>query len=220
MKNAPIVILDEATAFTDPENEDKLQHSIDKLTKGKTLIVIAHRLSTIMYADQILVLEDGQITSRGTHEQLLTSSETYLDKLCIRDRYMGLGASAHSFIRDTRYSNISNVKMYYHTMWSQDATSNMRINDSEAFAADCVGASRTNTYMDNVAEYTFKALRTKKGVVFEDFTKKLKNDFWDVYALQRAEFEMFVREDYAESDVWHIALTRKGICLLYTSRGV
>ncbi len=79
LKNAPIVILDEATAFTDPENEDKLQHSIDKLTKGKTLIVIAHRLSTIMYADQILVLEYGQITSRGTHEQLLTSSETYLD---------------------------------------------------------------------------------------------------------------------------------------------
>ena len=79
LKNAPIVILDEATAFTDPENEDKLQHSIDKLTKGKTLIVIAHRLSTIMYADQILVLEDGQITSRGTHEQLLADSETYLD---------------------------------------------------------------------------------------------------------------------------------------------
>ena len=79
LKNAPIVILDEATAFTDPENEDKLQRSIDKLTKGKTLIVIAHRLSTIMYADQILVLENGQITAQGTHEQLLTRSETYLD---------------------------------------------------------------------------------------------------------------------------------------------
>ena len=79
LKNAPIVILDEATAFTDPENEDKLQQSIDRLTQGKTLIVIAHRLSTIMYADQILVLEDGQITARGTHEQLLVGSETYLD---------------------------------------------------------------------------------------------------------------------------------------------
>ena len=79
LKNAPIVILDEATAFTDPENEDKLQQSIDRLTQGKTLIVIAHRLSTIMYADQILVLEDGQITARGTHEQLLAGSETYLD---------------------------------------------------------------------------------------------------------------------------------------------
>ena len=79
LKNAPIVILDEATAFTDPDNEDKLQQSIDRLTQGKTLIVIAHRLSTIMYADQILVLEDGQITARGTHEQLLAGSETYLD---------------------------------------------------------------------------------------------------------------------------------------------
>ena len=79
LKNAPIVILDEATAFTDPENEDKLQQSIDRLTQGKTLIVIAHRLSTIMYADQILVLEDGQISAQGTHEQLLSRSETYLD---------------------------------------------------------------------------------------------------------------------------------------------
>mgnify|MGYP005964478287 CR=1 FL=1 len=79
LKNAPIVILDEATAFMDPENEDKLQRSIDRLTKGKTLIVIAHRLSTIMYADQILVLEDGQITAQGTHEQLLARSEAYLD---------------------------------------------------------------------------------------------------------------------------------------------
>ncbi|MGL6201349.1 MAG: ABC transporter ATP-binding protein [Lachnospiraceae bacterium] len=79
LKNAPIIILDEATAFADPENEDKLQRSIDRLTKGKTLIVIAHRLSTIMYADQILVLEDGAITAGGTHEQLLSSSQTYLD---------------------------------------------------------------------------------------------------------------------------------------------
>ncbi len=81
LKDAPIIILDEATAFTDPENEDKLQQSIDHLTKGKTLIVIAHRLSTIMYADKILVLEDGAISAEGTHEQLLSSSQTYLDML-------------------------------------------------------------------------------------------------------------------------------------------
>lgn len=60
-------------------DEDKLQQSIDHLTKGKTLIVIAHRLSTIMYADKILVLEDGAISAEGTHEQLLSSSQTYLD---------------------------------------------------------------------------------------------------------------------------------------------
>ena len=65
--------------------------------------------------------------------------------------------------------------------------------------------------MDNVAEYTFTALRTKRGVVFEDFSRRLKNDFWDIYALQRAEFEMFVKDGFAESDGRHIALTRKGI---------
>lgn len=77
LKNAPIIILDETTAFTDPENEDKLQRSIDQLTKGKTLIIIAHRLSTIMYSDQILVLEQGRIVAQGTHKQLLSCSETY-----------------------------------------------------------------------------------------------------------------------------------------------
>lgn len=77
IKDAPIVILDEATAFTDPENEDKIQQSIGNLTKGKTLIMIAHRLSTIMYADNILVLERGKIVAQGTHEELLKSSPLY-----------------------------------------------------------------------------------------------------------------------------------------------
>ena len=67
LKNAPIVILDEATAFTDPENEDKLQRSIAALTKGKTLLVIAHRLSTIKNADKIVVLQNGNIVAEGRH---------------------------------------------------------------------------------------------------------------------------------------------------------
>ena len=71
LKDAPIVILDEATAFTDPENEDKIQRSIMALSKGKTLLVIAHRLSTIQNADQIVVLEKGQIVDRGTQRELL-----------------------------------------------------------------------------------------------------------------------------------------------------
>lgn len=79
LKDAPIVILDEASAFIDPENEDKLQQSIGRLAEGKTLIVVAHRLSTIMHADQILVSENGRITAGGTHEQLLLSSRTYQD---------------------------------------------------------------------------------------------------------------------------------------------
>ena len=77
LKNAPVVILDEATAFTDPENEAQLQASIAALTKGKTLLVIAHRLSTIQAADQIVVLKDGQVQAQGTQEQLLSSSPLY-----------------------------------------------------------------------------------------------------------------------------------------------
>ena len=77
LKNAPIVILDEATAFTDPENEEKIQQSIAALTKGKTLLVIAHRLSTIKGADQIVVLQNGQIEAIGTQEQLLKDSPLY-----------------------------------------------------------------------------------------------------------------------------------------------
>ena len=77
LKNAPIVILDEATAFTDPENEDKIQRSIAALTKGKTLLVIAHRLSTIKNADNIVVLQNGRIAAEGTQEQLLENCPLY-----------------------------------------------------------------------------------------------------------------------------------------------
>ena len=79
LKNAPIVILDEATAFTDLENEDKIQRSIAALTKGKTLLVIAHRLSTIKNADNIVVLKNGAIVAQGTQEQLLETCPLYQD---------------------------------------------------------------------------------------------------------------------------------------------
>ena len=77
LKDAPIVILDEATAYTDPENEAIIQASVAKLVKGKTLIVIAHRLSTIMNSDQIFVVKDGNIDSQGTHEELLALGGLY-----------------------------------------------------------------------------------------------------------------------------------------------
>ncbi|GKX27766.1 ABC transporter ATP-binding protein [Vallitalea longa] len=77
LKNSPIVILDEATAFTDPENEDKIQKSIAELTKGKTLLVIAHRLSTIKNADKIVILNNGKIRDIGEHEELLSKSSLY-----------------------------------------------------------------------------------------------------------------------------------------------
>ncbi|MDO4330398.1 MAG: ABC transporter ATP-binding protein [Lachnospiraceae bacterium] len=77
LKNAPIVILDEATAFTDLENEEKIQRSIAALTKGKTLLVIAHRLSTIRQADNIVVLKQGQIAAQGRQEELLKHCPLY-----------------------------------------------------------------------------------------------------------------------------------------------
>lgn len=77
LKNSPVVILDEATAFTDPENEAVIQASINELVQGKTLIVIAHRLSTITAADKILVMDNGRIEAEGTHNALLRDCLLY-----------------------------------------------------------------------------------------------------------------------------------------------
>ncbi len=77
LKDAPVVIMDEATAYTDPENEALVQESVAKLVKGRTLIVIAHRLSTIKDADKIFVVDDGNVKAQGTHEELLSSCELY-----------------------------------------------------------------------------------------------------------------------------------------------
>lgn len=77
LKDAPIVILDEATAYTDPENEALIQSSVAKLVQGKTLLVIAHRLSTITDADNIFVIQDGKVNSKGTHEELLAENGLY-----------------------------------------------------------------------------------------------------------------------------------------------
>ena len=77
LKAAPVVILDEATAYTDPENEAVIQRSVSRLTRGKTLIVIAHRLSTIVDADRIYVIKDGTIDDSGTHQELLSHHGLY-----------------------------------------------------------------------------------------------------------------------------------------------
>ena len=79
LKDADIIIFDEATANVDPENEDKLKEAIESLTKNKTVIMIAHRLKTIRNADQILVLKDGEIVERGSHEELIKNNGLYSD---------------------------------------------------------------------------------------------------------------------------------------------
>lgn len=90
MKNAPIVILDEATSYADPENEAILQESIGRLTRGKTLIVIAHRLSTITEADQIAVVDDGRIVAVGKHAELLQRCPLYAQMWAAHTRSRGV----------------------------------------------------------------------------------------------------------------------------------
>ena len=89
LKDAPIVILDEATASVDPENEHLIQQALSALTKGKTILTIAHRLATIEHADQILVVEDGRIVQRGTHAELMTQGGLYRRFIEIREQAEG-----------------------------------------------------------------------------------------------------------------------------------
>lgn len=89
LKNAPVVILDEATASVDPENEHLIQQAISSLTRGKTIIVIAHRLATIENADQILVIDDGRVAQRGTHAELMAQDGIYRNFVSIRQSAEG-----------------------------------------------------------------------------------------------------------------------------------
>ena len=89
LKNANIVILDEATASIDPENEHLIQQAISELTIGKTVIVIAHRLATIEHADQILVVDQGQVVQKGTHQQLVQQNGLYRRFITIREQAEG-----------------------------------------------------------------------------------------------------------------------------------
>lgn len=89
LKNAKIVILDEATASIDPENEHLIQQAISELTIGKTVIVIAHRLATIEHADQILVVDKGQVVQKGTHQQLVQQEGLYRRFITIREQAEG-----------------------------------------------------------------------------------------------------------------------------------
>ncbi len=89
LKNAPIVILDEATASVDPENERAIQQAIEELVHGKTMIIIAHRLATIEHADQILVINEGRVAQRGTHDELIRVPGTYADFIAVRQKALG-----------------------------------------------------------------------------------------------------------------------------------
>ncbi len=94
LKNASVIILDEATASIDPENEHLIQEAITALAQGKTMLIIAHRLATIQSADQILVMEDGKIAQRGTHEALMREGGLYRRFVSIREMAEGWSIGA------------------------------------------------------------------------------------------------------------------------------
>ena len=89
LKDAPVVILDEATANVDADNESCIQEAISELCRGKTLLVIAHRLNTIRNADQILVIADGSIAQAGTHEALIEKDGIYRSFVTVRENSRG-----------------------------------------------------------------------------------------------------------------------------------
>ena len=89
LKNAPIILLDEATASLDPENEVLVQKAIAKLVEGKTVIMIAHRLRTVVDADQILVLDNGRLVEHGTHDELMKKNGLYHKLFHIQQESLG-----------------------------------------------------------------------------------------------------------------------------------
>lgn len=99
LKDAPVIILDEATAYTDPENEAVIQMAVAKLVQGKTLIVIAHRLSTIADSDKIYVIKDGEVDSSGTHKELMAQNGLYKEMwqahIAVKDNTENAGGEAY-----------------------------------------------------------------------------------------------------------------------------
>jgi len=107
LKDAPIVILDEATASVDADNESYIQQAISELCKGKTLLVIAHRLNTIRHADKILVIADGGISEQGTHEELMQAGGIYKHFVTARENSRG-------WSRSRLNKGMTNKKGVYH----------------------------------------------------------------------------------------------------------
>ncbi|MBR5516491.1 MAG: radical SAM family heme chaperone HemW [Firmicutes bacterium] len=165
-----------------------------------------------MYHDAIKIMKKRGFEHYEISNMALPGKESRHNKKYWQfEDYLGLGASAHSFIKGVRYSNVSSIEEYIKIMRSQDLYDDTKLGNSETYATGCVDSFHVNTFDDNVSEYVFTALRTREGVIFEDFEAKVKNEFWDIFGKERNEFEKYVKSGHAISDEKHIALTEEGM---------
>lgn len=169
-------------------------------------------IDRVMYHMVIDILK-----KRGFHQYEI-SNAALPGKECLHNKkywsmeeYMGLGAGAHAYIGGVRYSNICDIDEYITMMKNQDLTTDSKLGNSKVYGADCVDNYHINTVEDNISEFVFTALRTNRGVVFEDFQKRFGKSFWNIFSNEKEEFESYVRGGFAISDEHHIALTESGM---------
>ncbi len=169
-------------------------------------------IDRVMYHMAIDILR-----KRGFHQYEI-SNMALPGKECIHNKkywsledYMALGAGAHGFIGGVRYSNICNIDEYIKLMKNQDFSSENKLGKTNVYGADCVGEYYVNSYRDNVSEFVFTALRTNRGVVFDEFQKKFNDSFWSIYHDEKKKFDSYVEQGLAVSDENHIALTEAGM---------
>ena len=109
LADTPVLVLDEATAFADPESEADIQEALSRLTVGRTVLVIAHRLASIVSADQIVVLDAGRIVEKGTHDQLVANGATYARMWASHSRADSIGHSRADSIGNSRTDSIAGM---------------------------------------------------------------------------------------------------------------
>ena len=163
LKNANIVILDEATASIDPENEHLIQQAISELTIGKTVIVIAHRLATIEHADQILVVDKGQVVQKGTHQQLVQLGGLY--PFCTEDTLVEVSDEiAEAFLLDKRAEAARERKMYrykaFYSLDCDDGIEKAAIGWAQPSPEDCLMEKEAQAEYAELLRRLYEALAT------------------------------------------------------------
>ena len=173
LKDAPIVILDEATASVDTDNESYIQEAINELVKGKTLLVIAHRLNTICQADQILVIADGRISEQGTHDELIAKAGIYQDFVNIRKKVLRLEPCIKETIVKIHASGEDYLEAVLVLQKNHGAVRSIdvarRVGVSKASVSYAVSALREGGFLTVDSDYVLHLTETGRNVAEKKF---------------------------------------------------